>query len=152
MKKILNNIFLVLKFPLLVFSFSLSLFITFSMYHRVDKDIIEAIPIFLPYIIILLLFFVNISMHQKNVNNNIFYNLTCCLVFICICFIDLRAIYDKNMLLNQIMGYNINFSYFSDFLSFMKIMLYGLIVSNFCFMIHEKDSEIVEIARKIEVI
>ena len=41
--------------------------------------------------------------------------------------------------------------YFSDFISFMKIMIYGLIISNICFMIHEKDKEEM-IAKKIEVI
>lgn len=152
MKKILNTIFFVLKFILLILSFGLSIYIILSMYKRIEKDIIEALPIFIPYAILLLLFFINIVLDQKTVNKNLFYNLTCCLVFGCICLVGLRAILDKNMLLNEIMGYNINFSYFGDFISFMKIMIYGLIVSNICFMIHEKEPEELEIARKIEVI
>lgn len=149
MKKILNEIFMLLKFILLILGFGLSFFIVLSMYKRVDKNLVESIPIFTPYIIILLIFFINIIFGQKSVNRNLFYNLTCCLVFSCIVIVCLRAILDKNMLLNSIMGYNINFSYFNDFISFMKIMLYGLSLANIFFMIHEKEEK--PIATKIDL-
>lgn len=149
MKKILNGIFMFLKFILLILGFGLSFFIVLSMYKRVDKNLVESIPIFTPYIIILLIFFINIIFGQKSVNRNLFYNLTCCLVFSCIVIVCLRAILDKNMLLNSIMGYNINFSYFNDFISFMKIMLYGLSLANIFFMIHEKEEK--PIATKIDL-
>lgn len=149
MKKILNGIFMLLKFILLILGFGLSFFIVLSMYKRVDKNLVESIPIFTPYIIILLIFFINIIFGQKSVNRNLFYNLTCCLVFSCIVIVCLRAILDKNMLLNSIMGYNINFSYFNDFISFMKIMLYGLSLANIFFMIHEKEEK--PIATKIDL-
>lgn len=151
MKQIFNTMFLALKFMLLIFAFGISLYIVLSMYKRIDKNIIEAIPIFLPYIFLLFIFFMNITLGQKEVNDNLFYNLTCCLTFSCICLVGLRAILDKNMLLNSIMGYNINFSYFGDFIIFMKVLLYGLIISNFFFMIHSKKEK-VEIAKKIELI
>lgn len=149
MKKILNGIFMFLKFILLILGFGLSFFIVLSMYKRVDKNLVESIPIFTPYIIILLIFFINIIFGQKSVNRNLFYNLTCCLVFSCIVIVCLRTILDKNMLLNSIMGYNINFSYFNDFISFMKIMLYGLSLANIFFMIHEKEEK--PIATKIDL-
>lgn len=149
MKKILNGIFMFLKFILLILGFGLSFFIVLSMYKRVDKNLVGSIPIFTPYIIILLIFFINIIFGQKSVNRNLFYNLTCCLVFSCIVIVCLRAILDKNMLLNSIMGYNINFSYFNDFISFMKIMLYGLSLANIFFMIHEKEEK--PIATKIDL-
>ena len=152
MKKVFNSLFFILKFILLIISFCLSLYIVLSMYKRIDKNIIECIPIFIPYVVLLLLFFINIVIDHKSVNNNLFYNLTCCLSFLCICFVGYRAIYDKNMLLNGIMGYNINFSYFADFISFMKIMIYGLVISDICFIIHEKNPKEIEIARKIEVL
>lgn len=149
MKNILNKLFMVLKFVLFIAAFSMCLYIVLTMYRRIDKDIINSIPIFAPYVILLLLFFINVSVGQKNVNKNIFYNLTCCLVFVCICLVCARSMFDKNMLLNEIMGYGINFSYFSDFIPFMKIMLYGLSISNICFMFHEKESEELKIAKKI---
>ena len=95
MKKILNGIFMFLKFILLILGFGLSFFIVLSMYKRVDKNLVESIPIFTPYIIILLIFFINIIFGQKSVNRNLFYNLTCCLVFSCIVIVCLRAILDK---------------------------------------------------------
>lgn len=134
MKKIINNFLMVLKFLLLLVSFGLSFYIVLSMYSRVDKGIMEAIPIFLPYIFLLIVFSINISLKQKLVNNNLFYNLTCCLVFLCICFVSIRALLDQNMVLNEIMGYNINFSYYADFIVFMKMMMYGLFISNIIFI------------------
>lgn len=68
------------------------------------------------------------------INDNIFYNLTCCLVFFCICLISIRSLFDRNMVLNEIMGYDINFSYYGDFIVFMKIMMYGLFISNILFI------------------
>ena len=152
MKKILNGILMVLKFILLILGFGLSFFIILSMYKRIDKNIIESIPIFIPFILILFLFFINIIMNQKSVNSNIFYNLTCCLVFGCILVAGLRSVLDKNMLLNSIMGYNINFSYFIDFIAFMKIMLYGLSLANIFFMIHEKEEKLIATKIDLEVL
>lgn len=152
MKKILNGILMVLKFILLILGFGLSFFIILSMYKRIDKNIIESIPIFIPFILVLFLFFINIIMNQKSVNSNIFYNLTCCLVFGCILVAGLRSVLDKNMLLNSIMGYNINFSYFSDFIAFMKIMLYGLSLANIFFMIHEKEEKLIATKIDLEVL
>lgn len=143
---------MVLKFILLILGFGLSFFIILSMYKRIDKNIIESIPIFIPFILILFLFFINIIMNQKSVNSNIFYNLTCCLVFGCILVAGLRSVLDKNMLLNSIMGYNINFSYFSDFIAFMKIMLYGLSLANIFFMIHEKEEKLIATKIDLEVL
>ena len=73
-------------------------------------------------------------------NSNLFYILTSLLVFIVIIFVCIRAICDKGMLLNKVMGYGINFNYFSDFIIFMEIMLYGLIVSNLLFMLNKKSN------------
>ena len=157
MKKILNYIFLILKFILLIFSFGLTFYIVLSMYSRIEKNIINSLPIFIPFLIILVLFCINVLFKQRDLNNNLFYNLTCCLVFMTICIVSIRALLDKNMILNQIMGYNINFAYFNDFIGFMKIMLYGLIISNIIFILTTKensDTNNVEkpIAKKIEVL
>ncbi len=160
MKKILNVMFLSLKFILLLITFGLTLYIVLSMYQRINKNMIESISIFLPYLLILVIFLVNIFLKQKWITNNLFYNLVCCLVFATSIVICIRSIYDKNMLLNGIMGYGVNFNYFSDYLAFMKIMMYGLIIGNLFFMAHEREiikdkplktEEVSEIAKKIEV-
>ena len=107
----------------------------------------SSIYIFLPFVILLVLYTVNYLFHQKTVTQNIFYNITSVLVFIVINFVCYRAIFDKQMILNEIMGYGINFSYFEDFLSFMQILIYGLIISNIFFLISanrnmDKDSKV----------
>ena len=140
MKKVLNMILLILKFPLFFAAFVFTLIIMFNMYDRVDKNILEGMYIFIPYLIVIILFVINL--YQKEIRGNLFYNLTSCLVFGVTIIVSLRALFDKNMLLNEIMGYNINFSYFSDYLAFMNIFMYGLIVSSILFMIGSKGNKV----------
>lgn len=139
MKKILNGLFFALKWILLLSSFAITFYIILSMYDRVNKSLIESVSLFIPYVLILILFMINVVLKQKSVSQNLFYNITCCLVFATIVVVGIRAIIDKNMVLNQIMGYGINFCYFNDFLIFMKVLLYGLAIGNIFFMIHEKE-------------
>ena len=146
MKKIINWILLVLKYILFLGAFAS------SFYRRLNKDMIESISIFIPYAILLILFFINIIFRQKSVNQNIFYNLTCCLVFVTTIVVSIRSIYDTNMILNKIMGYNINFIYFGDYIMFMKLLMYGLSLGNILFMIHIKYRPVEKpIAKKIDI-
>lgn len=149
MKKMLNTIFLILKWILIFIAFAFTFYIVLSMYDRLNKNIIESLNIFIPYIILLILFFINAFIKQNNIIKNIFYNLTCCIVFIVILLVCIRTIYDSNMLLNQLMGYKINFYYFNDFLIFMKILLYGLSIANVFFMF---DFKIKDSSTNIEIL
>ena len=148
MKQIFNGLFYFLKFLLFIASFALTLFIIVQMYRRLGKNIMESVKVFLPYLIIILLFVVNLFAKQESVTKNIFYNLTCTLVFTTIILVGLRAMYDSNMVLREQLGRNINFNYFGYFIPFMKIMLYGLSISNIFFMFtgksRKKKKEIVE--------
>ena len=137
MKKVLNNFFYLLKYILFFISLGLTFYIILGMYSRIEKNYFNCINIFIPYLLILVIFCINFIRNQKVVINNIFYNITCVLVFSIIVLVSLRALFDRNMILNQIMGYNINFSYFSDFLVFMKIMLYGLFFGNIFLLISD---------------
>ena len=152
MKEILNGILKFFKWVLFIISFATTFYIILSMYDRLNKNIIEAIDIFIPFIILLILFFINLVAKQNSVSKNLFYNLTSVIVFLTILIVDVRTIFDKNMVLNEIMGYDINFSYFSDFLSFMKVLLYGLSIANIFFMFQVKKEKKIntnQIARKI---
>lgn len=137
MIKLLNIIFNFLKFVLFFISLGLTLYIIMVMYARLDKSMVASINIFIPFLLLLICFCLNMFFRQSMINHNIFYNVTCFLVFSTICVVNIRTIWDYNMVLNEIMGYNINFSYFSDFLVFMKIMLYGLVISNIIFMLYD---------------
>lgn len=134
MKKILNLIFCFFRYVLFIIAFSITLYITIVMYNRLNKSYFDIVYLFIPYLLLFLLFLLNLFLKNKYVNNNIFYNITCCLVFIVNIFVSYRCIFDKGMLLNKVYGYSINFGYFNDYLAFNKVMLYGLIISTIFFM------------------
>lgn len=130
MKKMLNSIFYILKYILYFISLGMTFYIILGMYCRLDKNYLYCVNVFIPFTLLLIMFCINFIKNQRVVVDNIFYNITCVLVFITIILISFRSIFDKNMILNEIMGYQINFYYFSDFIIFMEIMLYGLLFGN----------------------
>ena len=141
MTSIINKIFGILKYILLIIAFVLTLYIIIYMYHRLNKSLIQAYKIFIPFIMIFILFCTNFLFNKKKVQKNLFYNITCCLVFSLIIFVDYRTIFDTYMLANTKLGYNINFNYFNDFLIPLKIMLYGLSIINVLLMINFKSKK-----------
>ena len=86
MIKILNTILSYLKVLLLLVTFVFSFFIIINMYQRLEKNMINAIFNFIPFILLFILFAINIIFKQKSVKNCIFYNDTCSLVFIMLLF------------------------------------------------------------------
>lgn len=151
MKKLINGMLLCLRYILFLAAFAISFYIVLSMYKRLNKNMIESLNVFIPYGVLLIIFFVNIIFRQKNVNNNLFYNLTCCLTFATTIVVGIRAICDTNMIINKVMGYNINFIYFGDYIVFMKLLIYGLCIGNILFMISIKEKE-TQVKNNIEVL
>lgn len=140
MKKIINIFLIFIKFLFLLISFVLTFNIVLRMYERLGKNYIESIPVFIPYIVLFLLFSINFIFRQKRVNNCIFYNITCCLVFAMLIFCGYRAMNDEYMLLYIRLGdYHINFNYYADIIAPMKVMLYLLSISNVILMFTGKD-------------
>ena len=148
MKKIFNILFYVLKFILLIAAFGLTLFILIRMNIRLDKSITDSLSNFIPFIILFILFIVNMILKQSSVTKNVFYNLTCCLVLGTIVLVSLRSILDTNMVLNGKYGYGIDFNFFDNFLAYINIMLYGLSIANIFFMFREKEDIEVEKTHK----
>lgn len=134
MKKILNLLLYILRYILCIISFSMTLYIMIIMCNRLDKGFIDIVYLAIPYLLLFLLFLFNLFLKNKYINSNIFYNITCCLVFIVNILVCCRCLFDKSMLLNKVYGYSINFGFFNDYLSFNSIMLYGLVVSTIFFM------------------
>lgn len=139
MRQIFNGLFSFLKLLLFFSALSLSLFIIVQMYQRLGKNIMDSMKVFIPYLLIFSLFIVNIFAKQISVTRNIFYNITCCLVFATVVVVALRAILDDNMVLKAQLGRNINFNFFDYFIPFMKTMLYGLSISNIFLMFSSKS-------------
>lgn len=135
MIKIFNWILNVLKVIMLLVCFVLTFYIIIKMYQRLDKDYAKSIFNFIPFILLFILFCINFILRQKQVNQNLFYNITCVLVFSMLGFCIYRTFYDKNMIVLTRLGYDINFNYFADVIAPMKVLLYGLSVSNILLMI-----------------
>ena len=148
MTRIINGFFSILKYLLLVISFILTFYIVMFMFKRLNKDYIGTIEIFLPYVLLLGTFTVNLLFDQKVVTRNIFYNLTCCLVLGVFIFAGYRAIFDKYLLSGINMGYDINFNYYADMLAPLKSTFYLLIASNIMIMFSEKRNKKVETKEK----
>lgn len=141
MIKMINGLLYGLKYLLLILSFALGSYIILYMYQRLDKPVFDAILIAIPFIFLFILFAINMLANQQRITKNLFYNLTCCFVFMVILFIEYRAIFDTNMIANSKLGYNINFNYFADNINAIQVMIVGLIISNFLFMLPNNDDK-----------
>lgn len=142
MKKIFNWLFYGLKFLLLIAALGLTLFVLIRMNVRLEKNMMSILPELIPFVLLLILFIVNMIFKQKGVNENIFYNLTCCLVLATIVCVALRAVFDTNMVLNEKYGYGVDFNFFDNFIAYINIMLYGLSIANILFMFREKEEKV----------
>ena len=141
MKKIFNALFYVFKFFLLIAAFGLTLYILIRMNIRLEQNIASILPRFIPYFLLLVLFMINIIFKQTGVTKNVFYNLTCCLVFVTIVFVSYRAIFDTNMVMNFKYGYGIDFNFFDNFMAYINIMLYGLAIADVLFMFRKSENK-----------
>lgn len=141
MKKIFNYMFYGLKFLFLIGAFGLTLFIMIRMNVRLEKSMVSILPVFIPFVLLLVVFIINMIFKQKGVSDNLFYNITCCLVFATIIFVCYRAMFDTNMVLNEKYGYGVDFNFFDNFVAYINIMLYGLFIANIFFMFKEREKE-----------
>lgn len=135
MKKILSRLFYVLKYPLLIIAFALVLYGIIRTYQRLEKSLLESIPVFIPFALLLITYFVNLFFNKPVVKDNLFYNLTSVLALSVIIIIGLRAMLDTNMLLYHKYQVNYNPLYLSDNLSSIKLILYCLMASNVILMV-----------------
>ena len=119
-----------------------------AMYQRLGKNIIDALDIFIPYVILLILLLLNHVLGQKKVTSSIFYNITCCLVFSLFIFVSCRTMFDDHMILSLKNSYNMSFQFFADMVSPFKALLYLLIGSNVSLIISDaigkKEKKIIE--------
>lgn len=139
MIKIINAILSFLKVILLLVCFVFTFFIIINMYRRLDKNVVDAVSNFIPFVLLFILFAINMIFRQKSVNKCFFYNITCCLVFTMILFAVYRTFFDRNMVVMIRLGYDINFNYFADIIAPIRAMLYILCVCNVLLMIEGID-------------
>ena len=137
MIEILNKILYYVKLLLLLASFGFTFYIVVFMYQRLDKNILDAFSVFLPFAILFVMYAINMILNQKAVKDSVFFNFVSCMVFVWTeCWLCIgtccgyRAVADDFMIAKIRLGYDINFNYFSDMIAPFKIMLYGLSVAD----------------------
>lgn len=135
MSKILSRILNVLKYLLLVVAFMFILYGIMATYKRLEKNILDAIPVFLPFFLVFVIFIVNIFVKKNVIRDNLLFNFVAVMIFIGIIIVGYRAKFDTNMLIYY--KYNIKYNplYLSDNLSMIKISLYVLFASNLLLLI-----------------
>lgn len=141
MVRILNGFLNIIKLLLLVACFVFTFFIIISMYNRLEKPLIGSIYNFIPYILLFILFSINLIFRQKQVTQNTFYNVVCIMVFLMLGFSIYRTFMDKNMIVLLRLGYDINFNYFADMIAPMRVLLYTLSLCNVLLIISGLDFE-----------
>ena len=140
MTRILNKLFYYLKNILLPILLVATIFIIMQMFQRLDKNpfganFFEFLEVIFPYILLIILLVVNIFLNNKEVKNNIFYNLVSFMVMLMITVFCYRALFDQNMLMWHRYKYQINFTYFTDQIAPMKVSLYLLAFANIMLII-----------------
>lgn len=143
MIKLLNKFFFHIKYLILTIDMIATIYIIINMFRRLDKfvfgsNFFEFFEILFPFILLLILWVLNLLLNHKKIQNSIFYNITSILVVCTIFIFCYRAMFDENMLFWHKYGYKINFNYFSDQIPPIKVMLYGLSISNIILIINEQ--------------
>ena len=134
MLETINKILFYLKVILLLVVFTVTLYITFMMQEYYGNYMGTIIATFIPLFLVLIVFVVSLCF--KEGNNNTLFNVCCLLVFISIIIIDYRTLFDKNMVL-WFKG-NINYYYFENQISQIKLLCYLIFFGNLILIYKEK--------------
>ena len=134
MKQIINSFLFYCKIILLLIAFTLTLYIIFSMNAYYRHDVVNMFLVGLPLFLVLL-FFV-FSIFKDNIKENLLFNIASVLGIIAIIIIDYRTIFDKNMVL--LVRGNLNFYYFENQVSQIKIFSYLIFLGNLILIYKEK--------------
>lgn len=130
MKDILCKLFGFFKYILFIVAFGLVFYGIMVTYGRLEKPLTDAVDVFIPFGVVLVLFIITLIVKSKYVGSNLLFNFVAVLVFILTIVICLRSMCDTNMILYHRYGIKFNPAYFSDNLSAIQSMLYMLAGAN----------------------
>ena len=155
MRDILSKLFGFLKYILFIAAFGLVLFCIMKTYARLQKPLTDAIDVFIPFGIVIILFVIGLATRSKSVGKNLLFNFVCTIVFVFTIVICLRSMFDTNMILYH--RYNISFNpaFFSDNLSAVVPMLYMIASADLILLIcdfinREKVVKVKEVHKEAE--
>lgn len=126
MNKILSKLLNLLKYVLFLAGFALVFLGIILTYKRLEKNLVDSIGIFIPFILMLILLIINMFARKAKISSNLLFNFVSCIVFAVIIIIGVRAKFDVGMVLHYKYGIDYNPQYLSTNLSSIKIMLYCL--------------------------
>lgn len=130
MKKIINFVLSVLKVILLLVSAGLIFYGLLVTYARVDRSIGHAIPVLIPFVLLLILSAISFIYKIKLVNNNLFFNVTTVISLFAITYIGYRAKFETNATLYYKYKIGYNPSYLSDNIGTVQTLVYLLVIVN----------------------
>ncbi len=138
MANIINRIVLYLKVILLLYIFTLTLYIMLMMNDCFGNQITNIFLVSLPLLLVLIIFVLNLFFNQNR--HNTFFNIGCFLALIAILMIDLRTIFDENMV--SWVKNGMNYYYFQNQMTQIKLLCYLMFVGNLLlFCSHAKKFE-----------
>ena len=135
MNKILSRILGFLKYLLFVGAFLFVLLGILLTHRRLEKEITEALPILLPFALLLITYIFNLFIKSKVIKDNLLFNFTSVVVFAVIIIIGVRAKFDTSMLLYHKYQIDFNPQYFADNLLTIQLLIYSLFTANVIYLI-----------------
>lgn len=126
MHKLINRILFFSKTIILIIDFILTFYITLMMNSNYNNSIIDLIRINFPLLLILIVLVV--SFFFKKGYDNTLFNISSLLALITILIIDIRTIFDQNMVMW--IKNSINFYYFKNQIKVIKTLGYSIFIGN----------------------
>ena len=104
-------------------------------YQRLEKSLSESISVLLPFVLVFIVFIINLFVSKKSCSENLLFNFGTFLILIVVVLIGLRAKFDTNMLIYYKYNISYNSAYLADNLAMIDSMLYIVFASNILLII-----------------
>ena len=135
MSNIFSKLFFYLRYILIVVAFLLIFWgITFT-YQRLEKPLSESFNVLLPFVLVFVVFIVNLFVAKRDCSENLLFNFGTVLILLVVILVGLRAKFDTNMLIYYKYNISYNSAYLADNLAMIESMLYIIFGSNVLFII-----------------
>lgn len=126
MLKVVNRILFFSKIIILLFDFSLTLYIMLMLNSSREGELLNLFLTCIPIFLTLVIFVISFFFHKGT--DNVIFNSCSLLALIAIFIIDFRTLFDQNMVMW--VKDNINFYFFRNNVSLIKMLCYMIFIGN----------------------
>ena len=137
MINLINKVLFYGKTILHIIVFCLTLYILLRMYDYYNDGVMNIMMVFLPMLLVLIVFVISFFFDEGN--KNTFFNIANFIALLSIAIICLRTLFDKNMIMG--IKENINYYYFQNQITQIKILSYLIFIGNSLLIYQEKNSK-----------